>query len=185
MTEPLNDHSDEDRASRLRSALVVEELVAANDASNRTMIGLVESVHKETAARDRKVDALERTTHQMRLLMLIGIIAIVGLLVLAVFNAINITSARQAAHRQAAIAENVQHTNDLLLDCLNSTGTCGQVNQRNQAAILDEVKKYELTGFYCIRNNPADKDPKAEAFLKCMNQLYPGGPQLNGQLNGR
>jgi hypothetical protein len=172
---------DKDRASRLHSALVVEELVAANNQSNNTMINLVETVRQETAARDRKVEALERSSHQMRLLMLIGIIALVGLLVLAGFNAINITQTRDAAHQQAAIALSVQHTNDLLLDCLNSTGTCGQVNQQNQAKILDEVKKYELTGFYCIRNNPADSDPKGTEFLACMNKLYPGGPQLNGR----
>lgn len=181
MTEPLNVPDDEDRASRLHSALVVEELVAANNQSNNTMINLVETVRQETAARDRKVDALERSSHQMRILMVIGIIALVGLLVLATFNAINITQTRAAAHKQASIALNVQHTNDLLLDCLNSTGQCGQVNQANQAKILDEVKKYELTVIYCARTNPQPIDANGDKFIACVAKLYPGGPQLNGR----
>lgn len=176
MTDP---NSGEEASSRLHSALAIEELVAANQASNRTMVDLVKGVQAETEARDRKVDALAKSQHLQRILSGLGVVCIVVVLILGIINLFALASTRQAAHRQAEIAEQVQRTNDTLLDCVNTTGQCGQLNQANQAKILDEVKKYELTGFYCIRNNPADKDPNGEKFLVCVNNLYPGGPQLN------
>jgi hypothetical protein len=157
--------------SHLHQALAIEELVRANANSNDTMIRLVQSVRDETKARDRKVDALEQSQKQMRVLTVVGIVAIFFLIAMAIFNATNVMATRDASHK-------VEQTNDLLLDCLNQQGDCGKWNARQQMYLLDEVKKYELTGFYCIRNNPADKDPKADAFLDCMNNLYPGGPQL-------
>lgn len=178
MTDP---ESGEEPSSRLQNALAIEELVAANEASNRTMVDLVRNVQAETEARDRKVDALAKSQHMQRILSGLGVVCISLVLVLAIINAFELASTRRAAHKQAMIAEQVQKTNDTLLDCLNTTGQCGQINSANQAKILDEVKKYELTGFYCIRNNPAIKDPNGEKFLKCVNELYPGGPQLNGR----
>lgn len=170
MTDP--ELSDEERADRNASA--VEELVAANHESNRTMADLVDHVRKETQARDRKIDVLEKNNKQTRMLtyMLGGTMLV--LLMLAVFNAFNIA----AANRQQ---DQIRAINATLLDCVNSTGECGRVNTANQARILDQVKQYELTGFYCIRNNPAQADPEGEQFLKCMQRLYPGGPTLNGR----
>lgn len=169
---------DEERAGRLHSALALEELVAANHSSNKTMMALVDQVRKETEARDRKIDVLEQNNKQTRLLLYMVGGAVVILVLLAIFNAIGITAARENVDTTAKIARNVDVTNQTLLDCLNSQGVCGQVNAAQQQEILDEVKKYNLVGFYCIRNNPGTADPKAEKFLKCMERLYPGGPTL-------
>lgn len=165
----------------MHDALAVEELVAANHQSNQTMLDLMDHVRRETEARDRKVDVLEENNRQTRLLLFMVGGAVVVLILLAIFNAIGITSARRNAERTTAIAANVDKTNQTLLDCINSRGQCGQVNAANQLELLDEVKKYNLVGFYCIRTNTAVKDPKAIAFQACMQRLYPGGPTLSGR----
>jgi uncharacterized integral membrane protein len=159
----------------------IEELVRANSESNTTMQRLVDHVRKETEARDRKIDALDRTQRTMRWLLAVCTVSTIVLLIIAVINTTNIAAQRRSAARQAAIGMQVQQTNKTLLDCLNSTGACGQINQQQQNLLLDKVKQYELTGFYCIRTNPALKDPNGELFLKCMERLYPGGPTLNGR----
>lgn len=165
---------DKDRVARDRNNLALEDLAAANMASNETMLRLVEEVRADTVARDKKIDLLERNHRQMRWLVVAVCCAVVVMLGLGITNAVNLA---QASDQQNQIKE-INHT---LLDCVNSTGSCGQVNAQNQAKILEEVKKYELIGFYCIRNNTAATDPKGENFLKCMNKLYPGGPQLEGR----
>lgn len=163
--------SDDSANPDLRNALAIEELVRANADSNQTMLALVKGLREETKARDRKVEALDESVRQQKKLMVVAVIAVVILLMIAGVNAYNIAGQRATSHQ-------VRDTNALLLDCLNREGRCGQFNAQQQALLLDEVKKYELTGFYCIRTNPADRDPAGEAFLKCMNRLYPGGPQL-------
>jgi hypothetical protein len=167
-----------DPAESAVNASAIDELVTANRQSNETMLALVEHVRKETVARDRKIDVLEQNNKQTRLLLYLVSGAVVMLLLLASFNAIGITAARQNVEQSAAIAKNVDQTNATLLDCLNSRGACGQANAASQKGILDSVKQYNLVGFYCIRVNPATADPKGEAFLKCMQRLYPGGPVL-------
>lgn len=169
--EPLGSYKHD--GSRLHQAMAVEELVRANAESNDTMVRLVKSVRDETKARDRKVEALDKSVRQQRVLMYIGVFCVFILLTIAIVNAVNISS-------QRATSRQVQSTNELLLDCLNRQGQCGRWNAEQQALLLDEVKRYELTGFYCIRNNPADKDPNGKSFLACVNRLYPGGPQLKG-----
>ncbi len=171
-TGPGADERREDRAQRLHNAMAMEELVAANKSSSATMINLIESVRKETSARDRKVEELEANTKQLRKFTIVAVVVCFLLLCMAIFNAVNVVGTRD-------IAKDTQRTNDTLLDCLNSTGQCGQFNAQQQKLVLDEVKKYNLTGFYCIRNNPATEDPKAEKFVACMERLYPGGPKLN------
>lgn len=163
--------SYEHDGSRLHQAMAVEELVRANADSNETMIKLVKSVREETRARDRKVEALDKQVRQGRFLVILSIVCVLFLLLIAIINATNIAKQRETSRQ-------VQATNSLLLDCLNRQGECGRWNAEQQALLLDEVKRYELTGFYCIRNNPQVKDPNGEAFLKCVNRLYPGGPQL-------
>lgn len=167
--------SEEDRMDRMnRNSAAMENLVSANTASNATMLSLIESVRGETAARDRKIAVLEKNHRQTQILVLMVCAATLFMLTLGVINAVNISRAKDQQMQ-------IRQINNTLLDCLNSTGTCGQVNQANQARILEEVKRYELTGFYCIRTNPATADPKGESFLKCMKKLYPGGPELQGR----
>lgn len=149
----------------LHQGLAIEELVRSNDESNRTMVSLVERVREETEARDRKVDALEKGHRQVRWVIVLAVILVLFLLTLGVINAINLTNTRA--------------TNQTLLDCVNATGACGQVNAESQTRILDTVKKYELTVLYCARTNPQPIDPKGDKFLACVDALYPGGPQLN------
>lgn len=180
MTQPVPD-PEEQTPSELRSSLAINELIAANEASNRTMTDLVDTVRSETKARDRKVDALDKNLHQMRLVTFLVAVTMVVLLALAVTNAFNLSAARKSAKQTKDIAAAVQTTNQTLLDCVNSTGVCGQVNSANQSKILDTVKQYELTVIYCARTNPANLDPKGDKFLVCVNKLYPGGPQLNRQ----
>lgn len=174
----MSDFPDEEQRS---AAVAVEELVSANVRSTETMQRLVEHIQAETEARDRKIEQLGRNQHTMRWLVVLGMAATAVLLVIAVFNANNLSSQRREAKRQVAIAEQVALTNQFLLDCTNPTSACGKAGLASQDRLLGEVKKYELTGFYCIRNNPAGKDPDAEDFLKCMDRLYPGGPQLQGR----
>lgn len=187
MTEPQIPSDEpgdaEERTSRLHNALAMEELVSANARSQATMIKLVESVRAETKARDRKVDALAMAQKSAQRGQRIGIVALVCLLFMAVFNAFNVLETRHNAERSAKIADDVKKTNSLLLDCVNSSGECGKWNAEQQRKTLDEIKKYELTGFYCIRNFPATADPDGEKFLTCMERLYPGGPKLNGKLD--
>lgn len=166
--------------ARLQSALALEDLIEANHESNRTMAALVDHVRLETAARDRKVDALTENNRRTRLLLYMVGGAVVILLFLAVFNLVTVSAARENVDATARIASNVDLTNRTLLDCINSQGVCGQVNAAQQLTILDEVKKYNLVGFYCIRTNPAAEDPKGDKFLRCMSRLYPGGPTLSG-----
>lgn len=175
MTDPA---ANDTYASRVSA---VEELVAANHESNKTMMALVDHVRQETEARDRKIEVIEENNRQTRLLLVLVSGAVVVLILLAIFNAIGITNARRNVQQTAAIASQVDRTNQTLLDCLNSQGTCGQVNAANQQGLLDAVKQYNLVGFYCIRTNPQTTDPKAESFLKCMQRLYPGGPTLAGR----
>lgn len=171
----------DDRASALHNSLAVEELVQANQESNATMLRLVNSVRDETKARDRKVEVLEKNQHQMRQLSVLGIVAICCLLVMAVFNAVSIAGARRNAATTAAISEETHSINGTLLDCINSTGVCGQANAKAQVRFLDTVKLYELTVLYCARTNPQPLDPKGDKFLSCVAKLYPSGPALNRQ----
>lgn len=175
----MSDFDDDNIA--VTSAMAIEELISANARSTQSMERLAKYVQEETEARDRKIEALGRNQHTLRWLVVVGTAATVVLLIVAIINAANISSQRRQAARQAAIAEQVAATNRFLLDCINSTGVCGKKNIVTQNRLLTEVKQYELTGFYCIRKNPAGKDPDAEEFLKCMNRLYPGGPQLQGR----
>lgn len=172
----------EDQSSgRASNVLALEELIASNNHSNTTMVALVEQLKRDTELRDRKIEVLTANGRQMRKMTIALVACMVVLLGIAVFNATNLASQRRNAAATARIAMDTRNTNELLLDCLNSTGNCGKSNADQQRRFLDEVKRYELTGFYCIRTNPALADPKGEQFLKCMNRLYPGGPQLAGR----
>lgn len=165
MTEPASGYSNDDRTSAQNNASAVEQLVAANEDSNRTMMALVDSVRQETAARDRKVESLDKNLRQMQWVTVLVGVAILILLTIGVVNAFNLAATRR--------------TNHTLLDCVNSTGICGQINAANQAKILDTVKLYELTVIYCARTNPANIDPKGDKFVECVTKLYPGGPALD------
>lgn len=171
----MTESEDVTRSDRMdRNNNAIDDLIAANESSNRSMLALVESVRQETAARDRKIDVLEKNHRQMNYVMAAVCAAIAVMLALGTVNAINLASGR-------AQQEQIRQLNGVMLDCVNSTGACGQANAVQQARILDSVKQYELTGFYCLRNNPGTADPKGEAFLACMKRLYPGGPTLQGR----
>lgn len=159
----------------------VEELVRANAKSNATMAALVEGVKKETAARDRKLEQLAENNRAMHRLGWLLAVAMSFLLIMAIFNAVSITTARRNAAQTAEIARDTRSTNQLLLDCLNATGSCGSANAAQQTRLLDEIKKYELTVLYCVRINPQVDDESGEQFLACVERLYPGGPKLNGR----
>jgi hypothetical protein len=167
MTQPAPDAEDGTNGASMTDAAAVEHLVAANQESNRTMMALVDGVRRETVARDRKVESLDKNFRQMQWVTVLVGAAILVMLVVGVFNAFNLAATRK--------------TNHTLLDCVNSTGSCGQANQANQAKILDTVKLYELTVLYCARTNPRDVDPNGDKFIACVNTLYPGAPQLNRQ----
>ena len=170
MTE--DDAESAARADRMnRNSAASEDLVAANNESNKTMLALVEHVRQETVARDRKIAVMERSQRQVRKLVYLICAATAILLVIAGINAYNIAASKDQQRQ-------IRNINATLLDCVNQTGECGQINAQTQGQVLDEVKRYNLAGFYCIRNNPAASDPKAEKFLKCMERIYPGGPTL-------
>lgn len=80
---------------RMRNSQAIEDLVAANASSNETMLALVESVRKETAARDRKIDVLEKNHRQMNYLVLAVCAAVVLMLGLGIANAFNIATTRK------------------------------------------------------------------------------------------
>lgn len=156
------------------AAVAIEDLVAANRESNRTMVALVEHVQRETAARDKKIAVIEHGNRMTRMLTYLLASAMIVVLALAVVNAYNLAATRKQA-------DQLTQLNTFLLDCVNSTGECGRRNAEAQRQLLDKVKQYELTGFYCARNNPAIRDPEGDAFLACMKRLYPGGPTLEGR----
>lgn len=141
-----------DAGRPLTSDAAIDELVAANRRSNATMVALVDEVRREADARDRKIAVLEKNNRQTAFVMVMVAVMTLLLLGLAIVNALAIDSTRD----QAARLEDI-------------------------AAVTDTVKQYELTGFYCIRTNPATADPEGEAFLDCMERLYPGGPMLSGR----
>jgi hypothetical protein len=176
-----HDFTQEDRDAQARNTSAVEDLIAANAASNATMINLVERVQKETEARGRKVDALEKSNRQTRWVIALVCFGTLILIVLGIINATNLQRTRQSQEQLAQVAVSVDQANKTLLDCVNSTGQCGQVNSTNQAKILDTVKLYELTVIYCARTNPATTDPKGDRFVQCVYTLYPSSPKLNRQ----
>jgi hypothetical protein len=159
----------------------VEDLVAANVASNATMLKLVEKVREDSYMREKKIDLLEEGLKQThRLLAMVGAVLVL-MLALGVINAVNIYDARRNAAVTAKTAQDANGTYALLLDCLNSRGECGKLNAENAKKTLDEVKLYELTVLYCVRINPALADPKGDQFIDCVTRLYPGGPILKNR----
>ena len=113
---------------------------------------------------------------------MIGVVVLAVVLVMGVINAVNMANARRNAAITANIAKDAQGTYALLLDCLDSqSGACGKRNAVKQKAILDEIKKYELTVIYCARTNPVTEDRSGDKFIACVDRLYPTGPELNGR----
>ncbi len=167
-----HDIPDPNRRSSTTEAL--EDLVTANNESNVTMLALVEHIKRDLEARDRKIETVAASTRSMRKLALAMVVMMLVLMGIAAINATNLAA-------QRATARDAKATNALLLDCVNARGACGQLNAQQQRLILDEVKKYELTGFYCLRTNPQTADPRGASFLQCMERLYPGGPKLQGR----
>jgi len=160
------------------AAQQVEDLIAANAASNNTMLNLVEKVQQDAELRGKKVELLQEEARQTRKQILIASVGVVLMLIIGVANAINLNEARHNAAVVAATAKDANGTYTLLLDCLNPAGVCGKQAAEQNVHTLDEIKKYELIVLYCVRINPAVADPKGEAFIACVNRLYPGGPQL-------
>lgn len=156
------------------SGAALDSLVAATSRSNWTMTALLEEIRLAAEARDKKIAAIEEAAEQSRLLSYLATGGLVLLLILGVVTLYNVSLTNSQNADIAGI-------NETLLDCVNSTGDCGRVNAASQAKILDTVKQYELTGFYCIRTNPAAMDPTGEALLACMERLYPGGPTLKNR----
>lgn len=157
----------------------VEKLAAANDASNKTLLNLVQRVAEDARIREKKVQMLDAGMKQTRMLLImlgIGLILLVGL---GIANFANIAEARRNAEVVAHAAKDAKGTYDLLYGCFQPDSDCAKRSAQQQKVSLDEIKKYELTGFYCARTNPAVADPNGDAFIECMNRLYPGGPQLN------
>jgi len=157
----------------------VEALAAANAASNKTLINLVEKVAEDAYMRERKVELLDRGMRQTRKLLFMLGIGLLLLVTIATINAVNIASTRKNAAVTAQAARDAKATNDLLFGCFEPNSQCAKLNVQKQAELLNEIKKYELVALYCIRTNPGAEDPEGVAFLACVNRLYPGGPQLD------
>lgn len=179
MTLPEPD--DFDRRVRADAARQVEELVAANAASNATMSRLVDNVRKDAQKREQKIELLENESRQIRRLLVMVGVAIVLLLVVGAFNAYNTAQAKRNAEQTAQAAKDAASTNQLLLGCFDVNSQCSKLNAQKQKELLDEIKLYELTALYCVRLNPAVEDPKGDEFLACVKRLYPTGPHLKGR----
>lgn len=175
--EPLED----DRRSRLDAARQVEQLVAANAASNATMSRLVEKVRVDAEKREHKIELLENESRQIRRLLIMVGVAIALLLIVGAFNAYNTAQARRNAEQTASAARDAASTNKLLLGCFDVNSECAKLNAQKQKEFLDEIKLYELTALYCLRLNTAQEDPEGKQFLACLKRLYPGGPELKGR----
>lgn len=163
---------------RLEAVDQVEQLARANEASNATLLRLVERVQQDAKMRQRKVDLLEEGQRQQHKLMILVAAVLIMMVVVGVINAINIYDTRRNAAAVAATAKDAQRTYKLLLGCLDVNEPCGKNGAERTKESLEEIKRYELTGFYCARTNPVAVDPSGDKFLECMNRLYPGGPQL-------
>lgn len=171
MTDPDHPQSVEDALNHLSQT---------NVESNATMVGLAGEVKRDADARERKVELLEAAQRQTRhLLALVGIILVL-MVAVGVINASNIYRTRQNAAVTRGIAEDTRSTYTLLLDCLDTTnGTCGKQNTTRTAALLDDLKRYELVAIYCARLNPRVDDPTDAGFFTCIQQHYPNGPTVD------
>jgi nitrogen fixation-related uncharacterized protein len=164
--------------ARPDAAREVDNLIAANAASNATLTRLVDKVREDAANRERKIELLEAESKQMRRILIGVSITAAALVVLALFNAITISQARHNAQQTANAARDAASTNKLLLGCFTPESECSRLNAEQQKAFLNEIKKYELVGFYCLRTNTVTEDPNGTKLTACINRLYPGGPQL-------
>lgn len=171
----------DDRRARLDAARQVEELVAANAASNATMTKLVDKVRDDAMKREQKIELLENESRQIRRLLIMVGVAIALLLVVGGFNAYNTAQAKRNAEQTAQAAKDAASTNQLLLGCFDVKSQCSKLNAEKQKQILDEIKLYELTALYCLRVHSAVEDPKGGEFLACVKRLYPTGPHLKGR----
>lgn len=163
------------------AATRVEQLVAANQASNDTMRKLVENVREDAYLREKKIDLLEQGLKQTHKVLLLCVVSVILMMIIGVINAANISSARHNAAVTAQTATDAARTYAILADCLNQAGACGRNNAKNTVRVLDEIKKYELTVIYCARTNPLAEDPEGGKFIACVKRLYPTGPELNGR----
>lgn len=168
MTEP-------DKTS---AACEVERLVQANAASNATLTKLVDKVRIDAEHRERKIELLEADSRRNRRILLLVGVAVALLLTLAIVNAFSIQAARRNAAQTAAAAKTAQDTYQLLYGCFDPNSECAKLNNDSQKRLLDEIKLYELTAFYCEREHPEAVDPDSTRFFACLNRLYPDGPQL-------
>jgi hypothetical protein len=156
----------------------IEQLVRANQESNDTMRRLVDNVRHDAEMREKKINLLEAGIQQThRIIWMVGVVFLL-LIGLAIVNAVNLTRARQQASVTARTARDANRTYALLLDCLNDRGECGSRSAAANKAVIDDVKRHQLAVIYCARIHPQAADPDAQQFLKCVAQIYPGGPTL-------
>lgn len=164
---------------RAEMAAAIAELSRSTTESTSTMEHLVEQVRRDANAREKKIQVLEVTLDRTRRLQQFMGAGLVLLLALAVFNASTLSAVRANALVSADIAKDSQGTYRLLLDCLDQVhGACGKQTAVQTAKLLEQIKQYELTVIFCARTHPAVEDPDGVKFRVCVNQLFPGGPQL-------
>lgn len=169
------------QAPRARPDVIaaLAELSRSTTESTSTMEGLVEQVRRDADARELKIQVLERNLSRMQRLQNLVLVGLAGLLILGVFSAISLNQARRNALVTANIARDSQGTYGLLADCLDQVhGTCGKRTAAQTAAVLAQIKQYELTVIFCARSHPSVDDRDGAKFTTCVNTLYPGGPQL-------
>lgn len=172
------DDRDEALDPRIAAAEQVEKLAEANARSNKTMLTLVQKVSEDAFMRERKVELLEQGLRQTHKILVLVVVALAVTITMAFINFYNIQTARRNAEVTAEAARDAKGTYALLYGCFEPSSQCSKLNTAKQKQILDEIKKYELVAFYCIRTNPGTVDPDGKDFIACVNRLYPGGPQL-------
>lgn len=132
---------------------------------------LSSAVLGEAAARDRKVEELQRSTRISQRLTGVLVAGIVILLGIAGLNLINTT-------RTNGIAQNAQQTNELLVGCFTPGSDCQKQSFAQQKAQNDQQRQTTFVLFVCSRLNPTDPnnpDPTGNTakLVACVKTYYP------------
>lgn len=151
--------------------LALDNMVTEQGQTRESIDGLSSAVLNEAAARDHKVQELQRATRVTQRLTALMIAGILVLLAIAGLNLVNTT-------RTNGIAQDAQQTNELLVGCFTPGSECQKQSAAQQKAQNDQIRQTTFVLFACSRLNPADPDnpdPQGNTakLVKCVQGYYP------------
>jgi hypothetical protein len=108
-------------------------------------------------------------THKIRLIghALIAVcVASVLLVVLAITNFMLLS-------RISTTAGDARSTNQLLYGCFVPGTKCSTENQKNTAAVMNQLRQTQFVIAVCQRQHPLTEDPAGVALVACVQRYYP------------